>query len=288
MKKNYISKIILLVVVLGIGIGSFTQAQVGVNNTLPEGLLDLGKNTTTGVIYPVTELADVNVETINNPNGGSLVAGTCVYNNNTTEAGINSVYPGIYIWIGTKWIPQFNKKDSKLFTQDINLRTGSDDSSNPVSGNQDISFDESIFTPKFSGPYKIVLITQYGAGKTNDPSGSQYTNFAASSGEFDFTFNSSTRSYKLKSYSGINDDRLFRGGSSALEYTNQIKQSTYIIEETLTKNLNYPFTLTFNQDLVDGFEANGDISISPARDGRGYIVSVGEFKCTVEMTYVGN
>ena len=35
------------------------------------------------------------------------------------------------------------------------------------------------------------------------------------------------------------------------------------------------------------FEGDGDISISPSGDGRGYIVSVGDFNCTVEITYVG-
>lgn len=266
-----------------------SNAQVGVNNSSPEGLLDLGNNNTLGVIYPVASLTDVTVETLVNPSGGTLAAGTCVYNTNTAGSGEDSVFPGIYIWTGTKWIPQFNKKDSKIFTQDADLRTGSSDILNPILGNQAISFDETSFTPKFSGAYKVILTLHYGAGTSNEPSGDQHVNYAAGSGDFDFTFNGTTTTFKMKSYSGLNDDKLFKGGSGAsmIEYTNTINQSVYIIEELLTRNVTYSFAMSFNQDDLDGFEADGDFSVIPSGDGRGYIVSVGDFSCTVEITYVG-
>ena len=37
----------------------------------------------------------------------------------------------------------------------------------------------------------------------------------------------------------------------------------------------------------DGFEGNGDISVIPAGDGRGYIITNGMVKCTVEFKYLG-
>ncbi|HIB49277.1 MAG TPA: hypothetical protein EYN07_03620 [Flavobacteriaceae bacterium] len=289
MKKEYFIKILVILMCYSPIAFEKGYGQVGINNATPEGLLDLGNNSTMGVIYPVTSLTDVTIETLSNPNGGTLAAGTCVYNTNTAGSGEDSVYPGIYIWTGSKWIPQFNKKDSEVFTQDSDLRTGSDDILNPVLGDQALSFDSSSFTPKFSGPYRVALTLHYGAGTTNEPSGDQHVNYAAGSGDFDFTFNGTTSTYKMKSYSGLNDDKLFKGGSGAtmIEYNNSIKQSTYIIEETLTRNVPYSFTLTFNQDDLEGFEGDGDISVIPAGDGRGYIVSIGDFNCTVEITYVG-
>ncbi|MDX1463684.1 MAG: hypothetical protein R3359_11555, partial [Marinirhabdus sp.] len=283
MEKNYIKKNRFNLLLAHLFIVTIAVSQVGINTTSPEGLLDMGPNSTMGLVYPVTELSDINVATISNPNAANLVAGTCVYNNITAGTGISSVYPGIYIWNGSKWIPQFGKKDAQLASQDVDLRTGSDDLTNGVLGDQTISFDNTSFTPIFSGPYKVTLTLQYGAGRTNDPSGDQHVNYAAGSGTFEFTFNGSTTTYDLKAYSGLNDDRMFKGGSSAptLVYTNDYNQSTYILEETLTRNVAYPFTLTFNQDDLDGFEGDGDISIVPAGDGRGYIVSAGEFICTV-------
>ena len=60
-----------------------------------------------------------------------------------------------------------------------------------------------------------------------------------------------------------------------------------MIEETLTRGTNYPFSLTFNQAIADGFEGDGDISVSPAGDGRGYIIMHDELKCSIEFNFAG-
>ncbi|PKA83385.1 hypothetical protein ATE92_1537 [Ulvibacter sp. MAR_2010_11] len=264
---------------------SFMIGQVGINTTTPNGALDVN-TTDRGIVFPVVSLPDLTTQTIVNPNGGSIVAGTTVFNTNTTVNGTNSVYPGIYFWNGTMWVAQREKKDNKLFLQNANLRTGSDDFTNGVFGDQSISFTTSTFTPIYSGLYRVSITVHYGGGNTDLPSSPQFTNFAKEGGVFDFTFNGIETSFAVNSYSGSNDDNLFDGGSLK-RYTNSMNQTNYDIEETLVAGTNYPFTLTFNQADAQGFEGNGDISISPAGDGRGYITINGSVKCAVEINYIG-
>jgi hypothetical protein len=261
-------------------------SQVGIGTSAPKGALDV-TSSTMGIVYPQVALTDRVTETITNPNGGSLVVGTTVYNTTISGSGVNTVYPGIYVWDGTIWIPQYHKDDYKLCYQTADVRTGSDDILNPVLGNQVITFDTNSFTPKFNGNYLVTVTVHYGGGLLDPPAGSdQWVNFNSEEGQFDFTFNGTTYSYTLKSYSGYNDDMLFDGGSTN-NHTNRYTQNAYTIPVTLTRNITYPFTLTFNQAIANGFQGDGDISISPAGDGRGYIITNGLVKCTVEFNYIG-
>lgn len=281
MKTKYFYTIVILFL-------SFTLfSQVGIGTTSPKGALDI-TSTNTGFIYPQIALTNTLTETISNPNGGGLVTGTTVYNTVTAGSGVNTVYPGVYIWNGSNWIPQYHKDDYKLCYQTANLRTGSSDVLNPVSGNQAITFNSNSFTPKFNGEYLVTVTVHYGGGRLDAPAGvDQWANFNSQEGQFDFTFNGNTYSYTLKTYSGHNDDRLFDGGSLN-RHENKTNQATYTIPVTLTRNTAYPFTLTFNQTHSDGFEGNGDISVAPVGDGRGYIVTSGMLKCTVEFKHLGN
>ncbi len=280
MKKNY------LIVVLLLSLNLTLFAQVGIGTTAPKGALDI-TSTNTGFIYPQIALTNTLTPTITNPNGGGLAVGTTVYNTAIAGAGVNTVYPGVYIWDGSGWIPQYHKDDYKLCYQTVNLRTGSDDTLNPVSGNQAITFNDNSFTPKFNGNYLVTVTVHFGGGRLDIPAGvDQWANFNAQEGQFDFTFNSTTYSYTLKTYSGYNDDKLFDGGSVNY-HTNRINQANYTIPVSLARNTAYPFTLTFNQTNSAGFEGNGDISIAPAGDGRGYIITSGMVKCTVEFKYLG-
>ncbi len=264
---------------------SFITAQVGIGTTSPKGVLDI-ESSTQGIVFPVVSLTDLTTETITNPNGGSIVAGTTVYNTNTTSNGADSIYPGIYFWNGSKWIAQREKKDNNLFLQDTDLRTGSDNATNGVGGDQSISFDSSTVTPIYSGPYKVTLTVHYGAGAVNLPSSPQFVNFAKQEGEFDFTFNGTTHTFSLSTYSGSNDDKMFDNGTLKL-YNNVFNQTSIDFQETLTAGTPYLFTLTFNQEDAPGFEGDGDIIVSPAGDGRGYITINDSVKCSVEINYVG-
>jgi hypothetical protein len=290
MKKLYIKFSVFFFALL---VSTLNYGQVGIQTTSPKGVLDI-EATNRGLIYPVVALANINTQTITNPNGGNIVAGTTVYNTATTAIGVNSVYPGIYIWDGAKWVPQFEKRDRRIYFQNSDLRTGSNDLTNPVSGNQAVSFNTASnypFVPKYTGKYKVELIVNYGGGKLRNPTApaNQKVNIAAEEGVFNFTFNGTPYSFSLRSYSGLNDDKLFKGGAASAQrvYTNSYQQTSYIIENTLTAGSSYTFGLTFNQINAPDFEGNGDISIIPAGDGRGYIATNGQTKCSVEITYIG-
>jgi hypothetical protein len=282
MKKIYIKSILIVFLI------SYTAtvcSQVGIQSSSPKGALDIG-STNTGLVYPVVSLLDIYHETILNPNGSNLVVGTTIYNNASTNGGENSVYPGIYVWNGSFWVAQFEKKDNRLYSQNTSLRTDSEPLL-PLDGNQAISFPSNIFTPKFNGVYKITVTVHYGAGRADLPPSSQFVNFVSAEGVFNFMINSTTSSFTVKSFSGNNDDRLFDNGTRK-EYTNKFNQTTFTHQEFLTAGTNYSFSLTFNQATAPGIEGNGNITVIPSGDGRGYISLNGNLKCTVEFNYVGH
>ncbi len=268
--KNFYSILFLVLVPL-----VSLNAQVGIHTTSPEGVLDIsGSNT--GFIYPTVSLTDVNVETITNPNGPSLIAGTTVYNTNTSTAGSSSVYPGIYIWTGSKWIPQFNKNDSMLATQTTaSLRTDGN------IGVQTIAFDNTSFTPNFSGEYRIVVNVHFGGGRLNTVSNPQYANFGAQRGEFNFIFNSVPHKFDVRSFSGVNNDNHSDGGTDRI-FENQFHQVTYVVNKTLTRSTNYTFSLNFDMDSNTIFQNSGN-----SGNGRGYININNDISCTIEFNYMG-
>lgn len=269
------------------------HSQIGIGTSAPNGILDITSNNY-GVIYPTVSLTSLSTQIVSNPSAADIVAGTTVYNTTTTDLGSDSVYPGIYVWNGTKWVPQFDKKDAKLYIQDSNVRTGSNDIINPILGNQSIGFDTSSdypYTPKFNGRYKIELVVHYGGGNIDTPNSpsNQKVNYGLEKGAFNFTFNGNTHAFNLSSYSGNNNDKLFKGGNSSPKrvYSNAYRQASYSFEETLSLTSSYTFNLTFNQENAPGFEGNGDISLFPSGDGRGYVTMNQDIKCSVEITYIG-
>lgn len=90
-----------------LGLPLFIQAQIGVNTTTPNAMLDVN-STTNGMLIPRVSLTSVlDNTTVVNPQGGALVTSTIVYN--TTAAGVfpNNVLSGFYYWNATssRWIP---------------------------------------------------------------------------------------------------------------------------------------------------------------------------------------
>ena len=270
-------KINLLIIIVILMISHNGQSQVGIGTSIPQGALDINSSNK-GIVYPVVSLTGLNSQTITNPNNINLVAGTTVFNTNTTNIGINSVYPGLYIWNGSQWVPQFSKKDNVFFYQNANLRTASN------GGNQTVSFNSNSFVPKFNGKYKLTVNVQYGGGSVDSPTTPQFTNFVAEHGIFKFqSLDGNTVSFALQSFSGKNNDQLFKGGSTSpiRTYTNTVNQKTYILEHILTAGTLYSFNLDFNQDPAPGFEGNGNNTA-----GNGYIEMFDATKCTVEINYV--
>ena len=79
------------------------NAQVGIGTTTPNGALDI-TSSTNGVLIPRVSLTSTNVAApVVNPNGGSLTAGTLVWNTATAGSAPNNVVPGYYFWNGSAW-----------------------------------------------------------------------------------------------------------------------------------------------------------------------------------------
>ncbi|MBX2828377.1 MAG: hypothetical protein KTR22_09445 [Flavobacteriaceae bacterium] len=79
-----------------------SHAQVGINTTDPEGMIDI-VSTNQGLLMPRVALTDTTVEApvLNNSSKGpDLANGTMVYNTNT----VNDVFPGYYYWETDRWI----------------------------------------------------------------------------------------------------------------------------------------------------------------------------------------
>src|SRR5690606_4193028 len=110
-------KFSLLVIAFAL-FGAQLSAQVGIGTTSPQGALDL-ESTTFGLVYPRVALTKTNLPApVINPKGGALAIGTVVYNTATTQDGtINDVSPGLYVWGGSAWMPQFPMEDYKKYEQ---------------------------------------------------------------------------------------------------------------------------------------------------------------------------
>lgn len=80
-----------------------SYSQVGIGTSAPQGALDINSSNN-GVVFPRVALTSKNVDLpVVNPNGGSLVIGTIVWNTATSGSSPNNVVPGYYYWNGTQW-----------------------------------------------------------------------------------------------------------------------------------------------------------------------------------------
>lgn len=84
-----------------------TLAQVGVNTTTPNGMLDV-QSTNNGVLISRVALTSItDAVTVVNPAGGALTTSTLVFNTATAGVSPNNVIPGFYYWNNatSRWIP---------------------------------------------------------------------------------------------------------------------------------------------------------------------------------------
>ncbi len=252
--------------------GGISLAQVGINTTDPNGLLDLN-STTLGIVYPNVSLTATDEPLpVVNPQGGPLAIGTVVYNTNTTYTGnVTDVHPGIYVWDGLKWTIHYKKRQAELFEQTTALRTVS----NYAGDWQDIPnlgvADNNIFTPKYSGLYRIIVKGNYGGGEMVT---GVDVNVAAQEGVFKFTFDGTTKTFITHSFSIYNSYV-----NTGTHYKNIWKESYTTLYINLTANTNYSFSLEFDQSPAPGFVNNGN-----SGSGRGYIGT--DIPCTIEFTYM--
>ncbi|GAA4042606.1 hypothetical protein [Flavobacterium chungnamense] len=96
-------------------------AQIGVNTTVPNGMLDVS-STTNGLLIPRVALTANNIALpVVNPQGGALSISTMVYNTNPVT-GVNGVSTGYHYWDGARWV-SFTGNNSRDWSLNGNTST---------------------------------------------------------------------------------------------------------------------------------------------------------------------
>lgn len=279
MKKNAIIKLLIFFTLFSISWTTFAQVSIsnGTPTNNPKGLVDM-QNSTAGIIFPRFALTSIYTEApVQNPDptATGLVAGTAVYNTNTTNIGVDDIYPGIYAWDGTKWTTQYIKEDSEITSQtslEQRITTGS-----TIPGNDYVDINGlgagSSFTPKYSGTYRVKANFNFGAGEITPEIGFS-TSMATQEGYFRITLNTDQYEIYTHAYSVYNDD--IDNGT----YFEQFRHDTSLIEY-IEMTAGVPFNYRFEVDMFvsDNFYDGGNSGA-----GRAY-VGIG-LPCNIEFTYL--
>ena len=253
-----------------VGFYSYTVAQVGINTTSPNGILEVANPTgaTHGIVLPRVALTATNVAgPVLNPQGGALAVGTVVYNTTTTTTGSNDVYPGIYVWTGTEWFNKFTKKHQEYYTQSSFFQPDSNAGWQNVPG-----LTSQTFTANYTGAYKIEVSMNYGSGYINDVSAG--CDVAYQQGQFRFNFNGTNYYVTAKAQASQEP--------SGTRYYAIWEQYSFIEYVSLVAGTDYTFTLSFDQANSPGFVNNGN-----SGSGLGYMGIPDHVPCSVEFTYIG-
>jgi len=295
-------KYILLSLVAGVIFQSTLQAQVGVGTIEPEGILDI-ESSTQGIVFPRVVLTSIIVEApVVNPNGSNLVAGTAVYNTTPSNNGTNDVYPGVYIWSGSIWSPQFNLEQYQKFEQtggclrtEIEEATSDPDPSNVISIPMD-GASSNTFTPTYTGTYRIELKANFAAGEIDPFTSNDDISLATSEGSFFFAL--SGPGVDIDPVPGSSQYDYSEGwlythsysSHSAIESPNLNHDkiphyATSVFYKYLSAGQAYTFTLTNNINTGDQyFVDNGDMSGGSISVGQGHIGH--NVPCTIEFTFL--
>lgn len=272
------------------------QAQIGIGTTAPEGALHLSASTE-GFVIPSFALTARNIPgPVSNPNGGPLVEGTVVYNTSKTKLANNNVFPGIYAWSGTQWNPQFKMEDYKLFLQTGGCQrtTIKQQFTNPSPNNADnvAGLANRIFTPKYSGTYKVEVKTNFAAGKVRNFAGTE-DNISLATMEGAFFFKISGSGVNINPASGTFDYKrgwMYTHSYSALNTMESPSIESHLVPHFegvvhylhLLAGENYTFSLTNCTITGDQFFVNNGDS----GDGQGHIGH--DLPCSVEFTFIGD
>ncbi|MDN3724744.1 hypothetical protein QRD02_10140 [Aequorivita sp. SDUM287046] len=253
-------------------ISSTALGQVGIGTNNPRGALDINSSNS-GVVYPVVALTATNLQApVLNPNTGALVPGTVVFNNNLNNSGTQSVYPGTYMWNGTKWIPQFSKRQSEIFFQSSTVLRSESDLNNQDVPNLGLIANK-FFRTKYNGFYRIEVRVNFGAGRINSPVAGN-DNAAYQDGTFNFSFNGENHALNVKSISTYDEST-----GTIIFYEGVWKESYFVIYTDLIAATDYYFNLRFTQSPAPAFFDSGNSGA-----GRGYVGK--DIPCSIEFTYI--
>ncbi len=269
-------------------------AQVGIGTVNPNGILDV-ESTTQGVVIPRLALTDTYIMApAVNPNGVNIPTGTVVFNTANTAngkvAGVSDdVSRGMYFWNGTKWIPQFTRKQYKLFAQTTPNLSTRYNVAKTVPG-----INSQTFTANYTGTYKIELSVNYGGGQcktpvTNGQGASDGSfNIGRQGGNFSFSYDGGNTNYTFRgeTFSTANKGANGNGGNGSGNYFGIWKQWTKVYYVKLTRNDVLNFLLSFTQAASPEFDGNGDNNLPDGSftGGNGHLGF--DVPCFVEVSFI--
>lgn len=257
------------------------HSQVGIDTTDPDGILDIA-STNTGVVLPRMSLTSTIVQApaVNPKTGVTVIpAGTTVYNDNTTTNATNNVYPGMYVWDGSKWLAYAIEKQNELYEQTSVAAMRTVNGLNIIAG-----LDAETFTANYTGTYRIEIRVNYGGGgavvpaQGSDPSTESdgYLNIAQASGDFNFIWDGTSHIIPAHAFSTSYDP-----AEGATNYFAIWEEYSATFTVQLTAGDVIPFSLDFTQNAASTYVDNGN-----SGSGRGYVGY--DIPCTVEINYVGD
>ncbi|WP_417237436.1 hypothetical protein [Bizionia paragorgiae] len=273
MVQKYFPKVLIFCILTFFTV-SVSNAQVGINTTTPNGILEVNSSNT-GVVLPRLALTRTDVMApATNPQGGLIPTGTVVYNTNTTDVfdipnNLNySVNPGIYVWTTDHWEPQFTLYQAAVYKQEgLDMRTKSNAGWETV-----VLSGTGNFLAKYTGYYKVEVGVNFGGGNASKPSNSGEVNVAAQTGTFRFTFNGIDYLIPTKAFSAQ-----YRSGSNIYAIW---RQDVIILYIPLHRNDNPDYSLAFDQDASPEFVGSGN-----SGTGLGWVGD--DIPCSIEITYIG-
>ncbi|GAB5401355.1 MAG: hypothetical protein Aureis2KO_29400 [Aureisphaera sp.] len=251
---------------------TYGYGQVGINTDMPQGSLEVSSSNM-GVVLPRAALTSSIVQApVTNPQTGSIPVGTTIYNTATTMTGTNDVAPGIYSWDGSKWIPQFPKKQYSIYKSSTGFR--------PSAGSSQTIISTTAFTAEFTGKYRINLRVDFGAGGALVPNVSGGTsqghlNIAGVDGTYTFNFDGTAYTIPVSAYSTSYD-----GSIGATNYFAIWEESHRTFYTTMDAGDTVNFSLSFLHGA--GYAM---VSGATSGTGRGYVAY--DIPCHVEITYLG-
>jgi len=276
---NFITKTVIATSITLFSLHTF--AQIGLGTTTPNAALEI-KSATTGFLPPRITLTATNIAApVVNPQGGSILAGTMVYNTNST-IGTYGVSPGLYFWNGSRWVSQYQRRFSQSYTQSSSKSYTTGNGYSTITGLDNLSF-----TAPYDGVYQFIFSGYLGAvqvednetniGYSDDISGYAAVGFVE--GKFRVAIESTN--YEKYNYStSFYRADIGTNGSGGTDIYQLMNEVTMVINVTMTSGQICNFDAAYDPLGDDNLTSNNGHIVGETVANYGNL-------CELNVTYIG-